>query len=93
MAPGFSPLSPVGALFLEIFLSNPDLVASTVTSSWFPFSVSFPFEGTGPQTTFIDFQVSESSIAYEKRKAKEAMEKEKKKVQDLENRLTKQKEV
>lgn len=41
----------------------------------------------------VDFQVSESSIAYEKYKAKEAIEKEKKKVQDLENRITKQKEV
>lgn len=40
-----------------------------------------------------DFQVSESSITYEKHKAKEAIEKEKKKVQDLENRITKQKEV
>ena len=40
-----------------------------------------------------DFQISESSIAYEKHKAKEAIEKEKKKVQDLENRITKQKEV
>uniref|UniRef100_G1R7R0 Forkhead associated phosphopeptide binding domain 1 n=1 Tax=Nomascus leucogenys TaxID=61853 RepID=G1R7R0_NOMLE len=45
-----------------------------------------------PQTTFIDFQISDSNIAYEKRKAKEAMEKEKKKVQDLENHLTRQKE-
>lgn len=41
----------------------------------------------------IDFQVSESSIAYENHRAKEAIEKEKKKVQDLENRITKQKEV
>ncbi|ELK10497.1 Forkhead-associated domain-containing protein 1 [Pteropus alecto] len=37
-------------------------------------------------------EVSESSIAYEKYKATEAIEKEKKKVQDLENRITKQKE-
>ncbi|XP_059868326.1 forkhead-associated domain-containing protein 1 [Delphinus delphis] len=36
--------------------------------------------------------ISESSIAYEKHKAKEAIEKEKKKVQDLENRITRQKE-
>ncbi|KAM9109158.1 forkhead-associated domain-containing protein 1 isoform 4-T6 [Megaptera novaeangliae] len=36
--------------------------------------------------------ISESSIAYEKHKAKEAIEKEEKKVQDLENRITKQKE-
>ncbi|XP_068395038.1 forkhead-associated domain-containing protein 1 isoform X2 [Eschrichtius robustus] len=36
--------------------------------------------------------ISENSIAYEKHKAKEAIEKEKKKVQDLENRITKQKE-
>lgn len=45
------------------------------------------------KTLVVDFQISESSIAYEKNKAKEAIEKEKKKVQDLENRLTKQKEV
>uniref|UniRef100_A0A9L0K6V4 Forkhead associated phosphopeptide binding domain 1 n=1 Tax=Equus asinus TaxID=9793 RepID=A0A9L0K6V4_EQUAS len=37
-------------------------------------------------------QISENSIAYERHKAKEAIEKEKKKVQDLENRITKQKE-
>lgn len=41
----------------------------------------------------LDFQIAESSIAYEKHKAMEAIEKEKKKVQDLENRITKQKEV
>lgn len=41
----------------------------------------------------VDFQILESSIAYEKCKAKEAIEKEKKKVQDLENHITKQKEV
>lgn len=41
----------------------------------------------------VDFQMSESSIAYEKHKAKEAVEKEKKKVRDLENCITKQKEV
>lgn len=40
-----------------------------------------------------DFQISESSLAYEKHKAKEAIEKEKKKVQDLENHIAKQKEV
>lgn len=45
------------------------------------------------KTLVVDFQISESSIAYEKNKAKEAIEKEKKKVQDLENCLTKQKEV
>lgn len=45
------------------------------------------------KTLVVDFQISESSIAYEKNKAKEAIEKEKKKVQDLENRITKQKEV
>lgn len=44
-------------------------------------------------TFVVDFQISESSIAYEKNKAKEAIEKEKKKVQDLENRITKLKEV
>ena len=40
-----------------------------------------------------DFQISESSLAYETHKAKEAIEQEKRKVQDLENHITKQKEV
>lgn len=60
----------------------------------FPLGVtSLPFSCTHPQKAVVDFQISESSIAYEKNKAKEAIEKEKKKVQDLENRITKQKEV
>lgn len=41
----------------------------------------------------VGFQVSENSMAHEKRKAKEALETEKRKVQDLENQLTQQKEV
>ena len=49
--------------------------------------------GHSLQPVVTDFQISESSIAYERLKAKEAIEKEKKKVQDLENRITKQKEV
>ena len=46
-----------------------------------------------PKRPVIDFQVLESSMAHEKRKAKEALETEKRKVQDLENHLTQQKEV
>lgn len=46
-----------------------------------------------PSALVIDLQVLESSIAHEKRKAKEALESEKRKVQDLENHLTQQKEV
>ena len=46
-----------------------------------------------PKRPVIDFQVLESSMAHEKRKAKEALEAEKRKVQDLENHLTQQKEV
>jgi hypothetical protein len=45
------------------------------------------------QTTALDFQVLESSLSLEKRKAKEALEVERRKVQDLENHLTQQKEV
>lgn len=41
----------------------------------------------------IDLQVLESSVAHEKRRAKEALETERRKVQDLENHLTQQKEV
>lgn len=57
--------------------------------------LSFPFLSRAHTLKPLvdDFQISESSIAYEKHKAKEAIEKEKKKVQDLENRITKQKEV
>ena len=46
-----------------------------------------------PKRLVIDFQILESSIAHEKRKAKEALETEKRKVRDLENHLTQQKEV
>lgn len=49
--------------------------------------------GRQPKRLVIDFQVLESSMAREKRKAKEALETEKRKVQDLENHLTQQKEV
>uniref|UniRef100_A0A8C9Q1H2 Forkhead associated phosphopeptide binding domain 1 n=1 Tax=Spermophilus dauricus TaxID=99837 RepID=A0A8C9Q1H2_SPEDA len=41
----------------------------------------------------VAFQVLESSIAHEKRKAKEALESERRRVQDLENHLTQQKEI
>lgn len=41
----------------------------------------------------VDFQVLESNVSHEKRKAKEAIEAEKRRVQDLENHLTQQKEV
>lgn len=43
--------------------------------------------------TLAGFQVWETSMALEKRKAKEALEAEKRRVQDLENHLTQQKEV
>ena len=46
-----------------------------------------------PQRLAVGFQVLETSMAQEKRKAKEALETEKRKVQDLENHLTQQKEV
>lgn len=57
--------------------------------------MSFPFLSPAHalQPLVIDFQISENSIAYERHRAKEAIEKEKKKVQDLENCITKQKEV
>lgn len=41
----------------------------------------------------LDLQICENSIAYEHHKAKEALDKERRQVQDLENRLTKQREV
>lgn len=46
-----------------------------------------------PKRPVVAFQVLESSVAHEKRKAKEALEAERRKVQDLENHLTQQKEV
>lgn len=46
-----------------------------------------------PKRPVTGFQVLESSVACEKRRAKEALETEKRKVQDLENHLTQQKEV
>lgn len=45
------------------------------------------------KTTVIDFQDLEESIAQEKNRAKEALEEEQKRVQELENRLTRQKKV
>lgn len=62
--------------------------------TWPPFALALPsLSHARALNPLVDFQVSESSIAYEKYRAKEALEKEKKKVQDLENRITKQKEV
>uniref|UniRef100_A0A2K6RYR1 Forkhead associated phosphopeptide binding domain 1 n=1 Tax=Saimiri boliviensis boliviensis TaxID=39432 RepID=A0A2K6RYR1_SAIBB len=46
-----------------------------------------------PDETRVRIRVLESSIAHEKRRAKEALESEKRKVQDLENHLTQQKEI
>uniref|UniRef100_A0A8C6A6S8 Forkhead associated phosphopeptide binding domain 1 n=1 Tax=Marmota marmota marmota TaxID=9994 RepID=A0A8C6A6S8_MARMA len=46
-----------------------------------------------PRGAAVAFQVLESSIAHEKRKAKEALESERRRVQDLENHLTQQKEI
>ena len=45
------------------------------------------------KTTVIDFQALEESIAQEKNRAKEALGEEQKRVQELENRLTRQKKV
>lgn len=52
-----------------------------------------PALGRQPKRLVVDFQVLESSVAHEKRKAKEALETERRRAQDLENHLTQQKEV
>lgn len=93
--PPFSPLSPASIQSLELSLPNPDSLVSTITNPGFPLLLSLPFLSRAHtlKPLVVDFQISESSIAYEKHKAKEAIEKEKKKVQDLENRITRQKEV
>lgn len=73
---------------------TPDSVALTIRISLTTTMSSFSSKCAGqPKRLVIDFQVLESSMAYEKRKAKEALETEKRKVQDLENHLTQQKEV
>lgn len=78
----------MGVLILQLLLPNPDSLVSTITN---PFP-SLP-RAHALRPLVLDFQISESSIAHEKQKAREAIEKEKRRVQDLENRLTKQKEV
>lgn len=75
-------------LVLERLLPDPGSLVSTTNEP-----VSLSPSRAHPLPTCPGFQISESSIAYEKQKAREAVEKEKRRVQDLENRLTQQREV
>lgn len=74
-------------------MGTPPSVGATTTVSKMARMSSPRTLGRQPKRLVVGFQVLESSVAHEKRKAKEALETERRRAQDLENHLTQQKEV